>query len=431
MELFPNIKYSGYRRNGKSATCWLYLKRKQTPDALPSFQSPADFIRYCGFNFVSENEESIECSEPTQFTMDGIPIQKVVVISKDFTRENPIMLKMHGKTASLNKVFGDVHISNERELLGVMLHIKKLEPCPGFEMGHSHDYVWNKVGRDIKFQTRRKQGRGCQLYMAPHQKKINNMSYCVSCVRAYYYLRQHNLDAEQAAEQSTKNEHQKPALDYNVQPIIRLNPYVKLKRLTGYGTEQTNKQNNQNDVRILVANSEHTEQDNTQNELQIFNEGSQIELDVGLTEEEEFQKDLKMPNGNTGYIESGNVQIEHGQPCENTEHVTLENDQNEIDIFNENMEYVGEGNTEIESEQPNENTINCETDFLLIDQTNLKEHARSIEVKYSESDLKTLKDNIELDIGPGEIQSNVENVNLTEENIEEHVQGSNQNIGRY
>ncbi len=110
---------------------------------LPSFQSATDFITYCGFNVVLETDEIIEASVPTSVIVDDMPVQKFVTIPKNLSSENQVLLKLFGRTATLDKVFGEIHISNPNELYEVMLQIKKLELCPGFEVKNDFDYIWN------------------------------------------------------------------------------------------------------------------------------------------------------------------------------------------------------------------------------------------------------------------------------------------------
>ena len=110
---------------------------------LPSFQSATDFITYCGFNVVLETDEIIEASVPTSVIVNDIPVQMFVAIPKNLNSENQVLLKLLGRTATLDKVFGEIHISNPNELYEVMLQIKKLELCPGFEVKNDYDYIWN------------------------------------------------------------------------------------------------------------------------------------------------------------------------------------------------------------------------------------------------------------------------------------------------
>ncbi len=93
----------------------------------------------------------IEASLPTCVIVENMTVHKHVVIPKDLSSENQVLLKLHGKTATLDKVFGDIHISNPNELYEVMLQIRKLELCPGFEVKNDHDYIWNvKVSCVVK-----------------------------------------------------------------------------------------------------------------------------------------------------------------------------------------------------------------------------------------------------------------------------------------
>ncbi len=141
-----------------------------------------ELITYCGFNVVLEDNDKVVASLLTCYTVDGNPVYKEVVISKDLTTKNPVLLKIYGKTITLDKIDSNVKISNYYELHGVLLYIKKLGLCAGFEVEDNHDFKWNRVEDTAEQHSLRKRSGGCQLYLSAHSKKL----YCDSCIRAKY-----------------------------------------------------------------------------------------------------------------------------------------------------------------------------------------------------------------------------------------------------